>query len=172
MFVVKYKKIFVYISIALVILSVVALSVFGLKLGIDFKGGALTEINYINSRPDTDLLKEKIKTIEIGEALLQPTGETGLIIKTKDLTEGERQNLFNALRLDSQYQFEEKSFTSIGPSVGSELRRKAIISMILVALAIILFIAFAFRKVSHPVSSWKYGIIAVLALVHDIAITT
>jgi len=64
----------------------------------------------------------------------------------------------------------ETNFNSIGPSVGAELTRKAIISVILVSLAIICFIAFAFRKVSKPVSSWKYGLIAVVALLHDVII--
>jgi preprotein translocase subunit SecF len=65
---------------------------------------------------------------------------------------------------------QEKSFDSIGPSVGKELTSKAIMAIILVSLAIICFIAFAFRKVSKPVSSWKYGIIAVITLFHDVAI--
>jgi preprotein translocase subunit SecF len=65
---------------------------------------------------------------------------------------------------------EEKSFNSIGPSIGAELRRKAIVSLSAVILAIILFIAYAFRKVSKPVSSWKYGIIAIVTLLHDVAI--
>ena len=64
----------------------------------------------------------------------------------------------------------EKSFTSIGPSVGAELVRKSILSFILVALGIIFWIAFSFRKVSKPVSSWKYGFIAILTLIHDILI--
>ena len=64
----------------------------------------------------------------------------------------------------------EVSFNSIGPSVGRELTKKAIIAIILVSLAIILFIAFAFRKVSKPVSSWKYGLIAVVTLLHDVTI--
>jgi len=172
MFVIKYKKIFVSISVALVSLSIVFLAIFGLKPGIDFKGGAQAEIVYGTSRPDFNLLREEIKKLDIGEALLQPTGENGLIVKTRDLSEIERQNLFGALSGNGAYQFEEKSFTSIGPSVGEELRRKAIVSIILVITAIILFIAFAFRQVSRPVSSWKYGVIAVLALVHDIAIPT
>src|SRR3989344_4298857 len=172
MFVIKHRKIFITISVTLVVLAIVAISVFGLKLGIDFKGGALTEIVYTQNYPEINLVQESIKGINIGEALVQPTGEKGYIIKTRDLTDAERSGLFSALSISNQYNFEEKSFTSIGPSVGQELKRKAIISIILVVLAIILFIAFAFRSVSRPVSSWKYGVIAVLALLHDIAIPT
>ena len=66
----------------------------------------------------------------------------------------------------------EKSFTSIGPSIGDELKQRAILSIIAVMAAIILFIAYAFSKVSKPVSSWKYGLIAVVTLAHDILIPT
>jgi preprotein translocase subunit SecF len=62
------------------------------------------------------------------------------------------------------------SFNSVGPSVGKELTRKAILAVILISIAIICFIAFAFRKVSKPISSWKYGIIAIVTLLHDVAI--
>jgi len=172
MFIIKHKEIFIAISVALVTLAVISLVVFGLKLGIDFKGGALMEINYPAGRPTINVLAEKIKTLNIGEPLIQPIGQNGYLIKTRDLNEAERENLFNAVSLDNQFKFEEKSFTSIGPSVGKELRRKAIISIILVILAIILFIAFSFREVSRPISSWKYGVIAILALIHDITIPT
>jgi preprotein translocase subunit SecF len=65
----------------------------------------------------------------------------------------------------------EKRFDSIGPSIGAELKTKSFYAIILVVLAIIIYIAIAFRKVSYPISSWKYGVAAVLALVHDIFVT-
>jgi preprotein translocase subunit SecF len=82
------------------------------------------------------------------------------------VTEKERADIMKALGTGAT----EKSFTSIGPSVGAELVRKSIISFILVSLGIIFFIAFSFRKVSKPVSSWKYGLIAIMTLIHDILI--
>ncbi len=172
MFIINNKKIFISISVALVALSVVFIAIFGLKLSIDFKGGALTEIDYQEGRPEISVLQEKVNSLNIGGVLIQPTGDTSYLIKTKDLTELERKNLFESFSIDGKFKAEEKSFTSIGPSVGRELRQKSLISMILVILAIILFIAFAFRGVSKPVSSWKYGVIAVLALIHDVTIPT
>ncbi|MCR4306599.1 MAG: protein translocase subunit SecF, partial [Candidatus Yonathbacteria bacterium] len=68
--------------------------------------------------------------------------------------------------------FEEERFNSIGPVIGSELKRKAVIAIIIVMVAIILFITFAFRRVSEPVSSWKYGLVAIVALAHDVIIPT
>jgi preprotein translocase subunit SecF len=167
MFIIKYKKIFVTISAVLVSLSIVSIIVFGLNFGIDFKGGSLIEVEYTTIRPDQKIVEDAIKPLSIGEILVQPMGEKGYSIKTRDITEQERVNVIKALGAD----ITEKSFTSIGPSVGAELVRKSIISFILVALGIIFWIAFSFRKVSKPVSSWKYGIIAIVSLVHDVTIS-
>jgi len=106
----------------------------------------------------------------LGSILLQPTGEKDYLIKSRDLNEAEHALLLKTLSNNGVNVLEEKSFNSIGPSVGRELTRKAIMAIILVSLAIILFIAFAFRKVSKPVSSWRYGIIAIISLLHDVVI--
>jgi preprotein translocase subunit SecF len=167
MFIIKYKKIFVTISAILVSLSIVSIIVFGLNFGIDFKGGSLLEVEYTNSRPEQTVVETSIKTLSIGEILVQPMGEKGFSIKTRDITEKERGEVMKVLGNDAT----EKSFTSIGPSVGAELVRKSIISFILVALGIIFWIAFSFRKVSKPVSSWKYGFMAIVSLIHDVTIS-
>ncbi len=166
MFIVKYKKVFVIISAVLVALSIGAISYFGLNLGIDFKGGALTEVEYSVVRPDQSVVEGEILKAAVGQALVQPVGTNGYSIKTRDLTDAEHKALLVSLGSDAN----EKSFTSIGPSVGAELVRKAIICFILVSLGIIFWIAFSFRKVSKPVSSWKYGLIAIVSLIHDIII--
>ncbi len=170
MFIIKYKKIFISISVALVLLSVVLVSVFGLKFGIDFKGGALLEAEYTNGVPTVADVQTAIKSLSFGEVSVQPTGANGYIIKTRDLSAVEHTNLVSALSEGGTYQVVEKSFTSIGPSVGNELKHKAIWAIIFVMAAILLFIAYAFSKVSKPVSSWKYGFIALVTLLHDIAI--
>ena len=166
MFIIKYKKIFVWISIVLVTLSIGATIYFGLNLGIDFKGGSLTEVEYSTVRPEQSVVEESLKTLSLGQALVQPIGEMGYSIKTRAVTDKEHQAIISSLGADMV----EKSFTSIGPSVGVELARKSLLSFILVSLGIIFWIAFSFRKVSKPVSSWKYGFIAIVSLVHDIII--
>ena len=166
MFIIKYKKLFVSISATLVVLSIASMVIFGLNLGIDFKGGSLLEIEYTNARPEQVVVEDSIKKLSIGEMLIQPIGETGYSIKTRDITEKERALIVQSLGDGAV----EKSFTSVGPSVGAELVRKSIISFILVSLGIIFWIAFSFRKVSKPVSSWKYGFIAIVSLIHDILI--
>jgi preprotein translocase subunit SecF len=170
MFIIKYKKIFISISAVLVVLSVISMFYFGFKVGIDFKGGALTEISYDNTRPNKEDLKLNLESLNIGSVLLQPTGDKGYIVKSRSLDENEHLSLLQALSQEGQNTLKEVNFNSIGPSVGAELTRKAFVAVTLVSLAIILFIAFAFRKVSKPVSSWKYGVIAVIALIHDVTI--
>lgn len=170
MFIIKNKTIFLTISALLVLGSIVIISVFGLKFGIDFKGGALMEVSYADARPQPQDIENALKPLNIGEPIIQETGDTGYIIKTRTLTETERQGVLNALSIGGKQKVEEKNFNSIGPSVGNELTRKAIVAIILVCTAIVLFIAFAFRKVSKPISSWKYGLIAIVTLIHDVAI--
>ncbi len=167
MWIIRNKKIFLTISAILVGGSIVLIATFGLKRGIDFKGGSLLELSF-SERPAQTLISETLKEFEVG-ATIQETGETGVLIKMRTISEEERKNITDTI-LKTYEGAEVKNFTSIGPSVGKELTRKAIISIILVCLAIVLFIAYAFRKVSKPVSSWKYGLIAITTLVHDILI--
>jgi preprotein translocase subunit SecF len=170
MFIIKHKKIFIGISVALVLLSLLSLFIFGLKIGIDFKGGALTEVVYKTSRPAQADLAKPLSALGFGDILLQPTGNLGYIVKSRDLSDAEHTELLQTLSGGNDQAITELSFDSIGPSVGQELTRKAIIAIILISLAIICFIAFAFRKVSRPISSWKYGLIAIVTLLHDVAI--
>lgn len=166
MFIIRNRKIFVTISVILVSLSIASLFVFGLKMGIDFKGGSFLEIEYDGNRPNQSVVEESLKPLSLGTTIIQPMGENGYSIKSRDISEEERSLVMEALGESAI----EKSFTSIGPSVGAELARKSIISFIFVALGIIFWIAYSFRKVSKPVSSWKYGFIAIIALIHDVII--
>ncbi|NCU28522.1 MAG: protein translocase subunit SecF [Candidatus Moranbacteria bacterium] len=167
MFIVKYRKIFIGLSIVFVTLSVCAIAFWGLNFGIDFKGGSLLEVAYSGARPEQSAVESSLKELSLGDILVQPIGENGYSFKTKDITESQKIDIMKSLGDGVT----ETSFTSIGPSVGAELVRKSVTSFILVALGIILWIAFSFRKVSHPVSSWKYGLIAVTALIHDVTIS-
>ena len=170
MFIIKHKKIFIGISVALVALSLLSLFIFGLNVGIDFKGGALTEVVYKTTRPiQTDLTKP-LQALNFGDISLQPTGDLGYIVKTRALSDAEHTLLLGTLSQGGSNPLTEMSFNSIGPTVGAELTQKAILAIILISIAIICFIAFAFRKVSKPVSSWKYGLIAIITLMHDVAI--
>jgi len=166
--IVKNRKIWYAISGLFVAASIFSIFYFGLRLGIDFTGGSLLEVEYANTRPEISVLQEKIKSLDLGNVVLQPTGDNGLIARSKDLTEDEHQKLLFAL--GSAEELKEVRFDSIGPVIGAELRQKSWIAIVLVVIMIILYIAFAFRKVSKPVSSFKFGLMAVVALIHDVSI--
>lgn len=167
MYVVKYRKFFYALSVIIITASITAIGVWGLNLGIDFKGGSIIEIEYSTPRPAQADLVAKLAPLNL-ESSVRPTGDTAYLIKMKDITPEEKITLVSALQ--SFGTITEKRFDSIGPVLGNEALRKSLFSLAIVLLAIILFIAFAFRKVSRPISSWKYGIVAIIALLHDVII--
>jgi len=171
--IIKYRKIWYAVSGLFVLASMFSVFFFGLVYGIDFTGGSLVEIEYQNQRPDIPVIKEELSGLDLGNAVVQPTGEKGLIIRSKNLTNEEHQKLLSALRVGSEKtesELTELRFDSIGPVIGKELRQKSWIAIALVILMIILYIAFVFRGVSRPVSSFKYGLVAIVALFHDVMI--
>lgn len=170
MFIVKNRKIFYSLSVVLVVISIISLFVWGLNVGIDFKGGSILEVSYPSGRPDIEAVKTDLAKLNFGELSVRTTGESGLIFKMKSLTEVERLSLLKTLSKNGSVKLEEKRFDSIGPILGKEAVYKSFVAIALVMLCIVLFIAFAFRKVSEPVSSWKYGLIAIVALIHDVII--
>jgi len=168
MFVVKYRKIFYAISVVILAASIYAISAYGLKLGIDFTGGSSLEVVFAEA-PDTETIKGRVDTLSIGAFTLRPAGSNGVIIRSRDLTESERVNLVTAV-IGGDETATVKTFDSVGPILGKELQGKALWSIFFVILAIVLFITFAFRHVSKPVASWKYGMVAIVSLLHDIIV--
>lgn len=166
----KNLKYFFILPAVLTVLAIVALAVWGLKPSIDLVGGSLLQVTYPDGRPTVEQIEASIKPLGLGEVRIQPAGQSGYIMRQRDLTEAEHQGLVKAL--GTLRTVNEDEYTSIGPSLGSELLTKAWIAIALVVLLIIAFIAFAFRGVSKPVASWKYGVIAIVTLAHDILIPT
>lgn len=129
---------------------------------------------------------DKAFSEELGEVLVQPIGERGLLFRLKPIKAETHQKLLDVLnenfnpdakaetKTDANkiLPIEETKYESIGPVIGQELKRKTVWAIALAAVGIILYIAWAFRKVSKPVQSWKYGVGAVIALCHDVLITT
>jgi len=167
------RKIPYIVSGTLIILSLAAFFVWGLKLGIDFTGGSLLEIEFNSQRPSVESLQGKLRPLNLGNVVLQQTGEKDMLVRLRDLDEPTHQRVLAALgQSDPQTGFVEKRFDSIGPTIGRELKRRAIYALILVVVMIVMYVAWAFRKVSRPVQSWKYGVVAIIALMHDVFIPT
>ena len=171
MFVVTYRKFFFTLSTIFLVVSIGAMIIFGFKIGIDFKGGTITEVSYSPERPAQEVLIRAVDKLNLGNYILQPTGESSYVVKTKELNEEEKQSLLTTLT-PSGVSVTLERYDSIGPIVGNELKKKSFTAIIVVILCIVLFITYAFRKVSEPVASWKFGIATIVSLAHDVIIPT
>ncbi|MDA1335016.1 MAG: protein translocase subunit SecF [bacterium] len=162
------RKISYSISGALVAIALLTLLVFGLNLGTDFTGDASLQGNYkedISSESLTTRLDESgLPVIDV-----EIVGRD-IVIRSGYLDVDNHKALIAVLGEEGE--FEQKSFVSTGPTISHQLRKNAFLAIGIALLVIILYIAFAFRKVSKPVSSWVYGLIAIVALIHDVVIPT
>ncbi len=156
------------LSSVLSILSVIAIATWGLRVGIDFKGGQLIEARF--KEPVT---VEQVREGLAGDDTLPPSsvaesGDNAVLIRTTASTDQ-----LTALRtqLDQVGEWEQVRFESVGPTVGKDLTNKAVLAVALASLAIILYIAWAFRQVPKPANSWQFGITAAVALLHDLLLT-
>lgn len=165
------RKIAYVASIALLVASIVSITVFGLRTGIDFQGGTLLEIRFESEAiPEISAVEESLASLSLRSLTIQATGDRGQIIRYLSSDESVNESVMEALReLDSDLSVLRTDF--IGASVSEQIKQNAFWGIIFSVLGIAVYIAFAFRKVSYPVSSWEYGMGAVIALTHDILIT-
>ncbi len=169
--IIGHKNIFLTISAILVGAAVLSVIIFGFRQGIDFSGGTLWQFTISQQKPSLNDLENVFKTdLGISEIHIayDPTNSS-FLARLPIVGEENHQTYLKQLS-DKFHSFQEMGFQSIGPSVGRELRNNALIALALVLVGISLYIAFAFRKVYRPVSSWKYGTITLLTLFHDVAI--
>jgi len=171
MFIVKHRKIFYSISIALLAVSIFSIFFWGLRPSIDFTGGSLLDVSFGGSKPTAEEVRKVLNDLNFKDASVRSSGG-GFIIRMKEISQSQKDSIMQNLSFNSKYSPTEKTFSTIGPILGKEAMQKAWLSIMLVLLAIVLFITFAFRKVSKPVSSWIYGIVTVLALIHDVIVPT
>ncbi|OGZ59820.1 MAG: protein-export membrane protein SecF [Candidatus Spechtbacteria bacterium RIFCSPLOWO2_01_FULL_38_20] len=170
------QKIFYIISTTFFITSIIALVVFGLPLGIDFKGGSLMELQFL---PDSqgnsqvlsrDQIEQELKEVELGPISIQKGEDSTLLLRFKAVDEQVHQIIIQKLEVVSNSLVEEQRFDSVGPVIGKETINKTVKATALVLIMIIAYVAFAFRKVSFPIKSWRYGLIAVITSFHDVII--
>lgn len=170
MIIVQNRNAFFAITGAMVLAALLSIAIFGLHLGTDFTGGTLVQATYENGRPAPEALSRSLDTAGLSGYSLREANENDYILRAANLTNEQRENLADTLSIDGESPAVINQLTEVGPVVGKELRNKAITALALVLVAILFFIAFAFRKVSEPVSSWIYGLIALVTLVYDVLI--
>ncbi len=170
MLIIKYRKIFYTLTAILIAGSIISIGFFGLNFGIDFTGGSILEVSYSQKVPSKERLEERLSSLGLGGYSLRRAGEQEFILRTVELKDDARINVLQALSLNDEFEVTQERLNTVGPVIGNELKNKAFAAIVIVIIAIVLFIAFVFRKVSEPVSSWKYGFVAVVALLHDVLI--
>ncbi len=173
---VTYKNIFLGISAAVVAAAIGILLTLGLPLGIDFTGGALTEVSY-PELPQKNTVDEALLALDLGNYSLRQTvteeGLPGYVLRTRDLVESERIAVREVLLSVGEGAALER-FASVGPIIGQELKDKAAWAIAGVVLTIVIYVAYAFRGIGsiggNRASSWHYGLITIIALAHDVLI--
>jgi len=160
MYIIKNKFVFLSLSGFLVLMSIFSIFYFGFRQGIDFAGGTLWQIQA------EDMVDKAVLQEMFPESAITPVEGGSFLIRLPELTEEQHQEALKSLQ--SRFpKLEELKFESIGPAIGKEVRDRAVWAFVAVLIGISLYIAFAFRKVSYLVSSWKYGIITLVTLFHD-----
>lgn len=179
--IIQNRKYFYILSGILTLVSILSLIAWGLKPGIDFTGGSLLELSFKNERPNLEEIQKSLNGIDLGEVKIQPAGDKNTILRFKDIDEATHQEVLKKLKETFKDKSEvkintneslvsEARFESVGPVMGKELQDKAWTAIFLASIMIVLYIAYAFRKVSKPVESWKFGLAAIIALIHDLLI--
>ena len=174
MFLIANKKILLAITLCVMFASTTIIATLGLNLGIDFTGGSLTEVSYQTAPAKSDV-ENIVNTQDLGgisvRKSVDETGRDAFLVQTRDLSEAERLELNTAVTSLGEGG-DVVRFTSVGPVIGQELKDKAVYALLAVVLIIVSYVAFAFRGIGTPVSSWVYGAITIFSLVHDVLIAT
>lgn len=169
--IVAHRTIYFWITGLVLAAAIGAIVTFGLPLAIDFTGGSSLHIKYQGERPPLETIQEQVAGVPVGAASVRPVGTDAISIRVRTMTPEEHDAVLAALSEDGAA-ITELSYNSVGPALGSQFATKALWALGAVALAIILYIAFAFRKVSRPVPSWGYGLTVLAILIHDLIIPT
>lgn len=168
--VIRHKWIFLGFSLTIVVLSIVAIIVFGFRPAVDFTGGTIWHVRVADPTVSEEGIASAIQSQGAERPLVyRELSTNSFFIKTKPLSEDQHQQFLSGL-FQKYSGVEELKFESVGPTIGKQLRTKAIWAGVLVLLAISLYVAISFRKVSYPVASWKYGVITLITLFHDVVI--
>jgi len=163
------KKIWYFaISLLVIIPGIVALVLWGLNLGVDFTGGTLVELNF-SKQIDRVELEKIIEAKKIDVASIAASGQNTYLIRTKQLTDSEGKTLLDSTK-EKYGDVKEISKQTIGPTIGAELLQKSLLAIVIASLAIVIYIAWAFRRVPKPASSWRFGVSAIVALLHDVLV--
>jgi len=166
--IVKHRYLYFGISLLVIIPGMIALFVWGLPLGIDFKGGSLLDIRFkTGTVPQPAQVTVLYAENGFSDSIVQTSGENGLVIRSLEMTDAQRNQLVSAMEAHFDSTITVQRFESVGPSVGQEVAKRAAGAVGLAALGILLYITYAFRGVPH---AFRFGVAAIIAMLHDVAV--
>ena len=168
MYIVQHRGLFFWITGLLLAAALGAIFTFGLPLGIDFTGGSLMQVGYTGAVPPLATIEKQVAVVPLGAVSVRAVGTDAVSIRTRTLSETEHEAVLAAISANASTT--ELSYTSVGPALGSQFTSKALWAIFAVVLVIVLYIAFAFRKVSRPVPGWGYGLTVVVMLAIDLIV--
>lgn len=164
------RKYFYVVSAMLVIGSIALVSAWGLKLGIDFRGGTLMEVQFENNLPESQAVHDKLKDLSLNSLTVQTTGNNTVILRYAESNEAINEQVFERFKA-FEGNPKQLRVDFVGASVSNEIKKNTAVALVLAIVGIAVYIAWSFKKVSRPIPSWQYGVMANVALFHDIVIT-
>ncbi len=164
--VIGHSKLWLAISGGIIVVAFIALFTYGLNFGIDFTGGSLLQVNA--PATSVEALRNGVATAGFESVVQQGEGDA-YFVRLAPVTEEEHQAIFTAVKTVSPDAAEIR-FDTVGPVIGGELESASVKATALMLLLITLYVAWAFRKVTRPVASWKYGVVTMIAAFHDVII--
>jgi len=159
---------FFALSLVIIISGLILLVSKPLPLSIDFKGGTLVELQFTSgSLPSTEQVKAVYDELGVKDPQIQTSGSDTLILRSTELSDAQRQSLIANLTSLSEQEVVVLKSDTVGPSIGEGVAKRALVAVALAALAVVVYITFAFRGVQH---AFRYGICAIIAMIHDVLI--
>jgi len=168
--IIQQRNKFFILSGILVVVSLVMLAIWGLKPGIDFRGGVLTEIKFTEQMPNKDDFRQQLQELNLSDLTIQTSGNNKMLVRFISDDDDINTKVQSKIKITYPKAIVERT-SFISSAISQELKSKAIQATVVAIIGIMFYIMWAFRKVSYPVESWKYGLGAIIALAHDIIIT-
>lgn len=166
--IIKHRYLYFAISLLVIVPGLIALIIWGLPLAIDFTGGSVLEVQFASgSVPTTEQVIALYNKAGVEDVQVQTVGTDGLIIRSKDMDEATKNALVQDMSTTFNTEVTIQRFDSVGPVIGQEVAQRAMLAVAMAAIAIILYITFAFRGVPH---AFRYGTAAIFAMLHDVLV--
>ena len=162
------RYIFFGISLLLIVPGLIVMAIFGLPLSIDFKGGTLLEVEFASGNlPSTDQILSVYDGFGLTDAQVTTTGNNTIVVRSSFMSDEARASIVNELNTRLNDTATVLRFDSVGPTIGQEVAGRAALAVGLAALAVIIYITYAFRGIPN---AFRYGVCAIIAMLHDVLV--